>query len=252
MKRIKILSAVIMILTVAFVLSACSPKAVYGDFEYKIVKNRLDEKISDVPYASIVGLSKEGKTKKYVIIPSMIEDYPVKVAYPSKESGWGTYGKDAIERVYISKGVELLSPSCWVNSSVATIISPEYHFISHDKYDKKGESHIFHYNFYRAVFDEEFLKVNVNFDLNYAGIRFSDRYWVDVLHNEKIYAIPPEPIREGYFFGGWYKEKECLTPWDFDNDVVPNPEYKKATYSQGREYTQCVNRVTLYAKWNKA
>lgn len=52
-----------------------------------------------------------------------------------------------------------------------------------------------------------------------------------------LYAIantlitPPEmPIKEGYIFKGWYKEKECLNEWSFINDAV-------------------ANEVTLFAKW---
>lgn len=51
----------------------------------------------------------------------------------------------------------------------------------------------------------------------------------EVAYGETITA-PTAPTRTGYAFGGWYKEEECITPWDFDNDVV------------------YVN-TTLYAKW---
>lgn len=51
----------------------------------------------------------------------------------------------------------------------------------------------------------------------------------EVAYGETITA-PTAPTRTGYDFGGWYKEEECITPWDFDNDVV---------------YVD----TTLYAKW---
>ena len=43
-------------------------------------------------------------------------------------------------------------------------------------------------------------------------------------------SAPAEPTRTGYTFGGWYKESDCLTPWDFSTDSV-------------------TNNVTIYAKW---
>jgi uncharacterized repeat protein (TIGR02543 family) len=41
---------------------------------------------------------------------------------------------------------------------------------------------------------------------------------------------PSSPTRTGYSFGGWYKEKECVSAWNFDADVV-------------------TGSTTLYAKW---
>ena len=43
---------------------------------------------------------------------------------------------------------------------------------------------------------------------------------------------PSTPIRNGYIFEGWYKEKECINPWVFSIDVVTED-------------------ITLYAKWGK-
>ena len=41
---------------------------------------------------------------------------------------------------------------------------------------------------------------------------------------------PENPIYENFIFKGWYKEAECLTPWDFNQDTVNN-------------------NITLYANW---
>ncbi|WP_394899651.1 InlB B-repeat-containing protein, partial [Clostridium tertium] len=43
---------------------------------------------------------------------------------------------------------------------------------------------------------------------------------------------PTDPTKEGYTFGGWYKDVDCTIPWDFDTDKMPS------------------NNLTLYAKWN--
>lgn len=43
-------------------------------------------------------------------------------------------------------------------------------------------------------------------------------------------TVPTEPTKEGYTFGGWYKEAGCNNPWDFASDTV-------------------TANVTLYAKW---
>ena len=41
---------------------------------------------------------------------------------------------------------------------------------------------------------------------------------------------PENPTYENFIFKGWYKEAECLTPWDFNQDTVNN-------------------NITLYANW---
>ena len=48
-------------------------------------------------------------------------------------------------------------------------------------------------------------------------------------HGEKV-SEPTAPTKEGYTFGGWYKESECTNAWDFDSDTVTSD-------------------VMLYAKW---
>ena len=42
---------------------------------------------------------------------------------------------------------------------------------------------------------------------------------------------PTEPTASGFVFGGWYREAECTTAWNFDTDTVTGD-------------------MTLYAKWN--
>ena len=48
----------------------------------------------------------------------------------------------------------------------------------------------------------------------------------------KITAPSPAPTKEGYTFGGWYKDEACTVAWDFANDTV-------------------TANVTLYAKWTE-
>lgn len=44
--------------------------------------------------------------------------------------------------------------------------------------------------------------------------------------------MPQEPVKEGYIFKGWFADKECTIPWDFDTNVVDED-------------------MTLYAGWEK-
>ena len=52
-----------------------------------------------------------------------------------------------------------------------------------------------------------------------------------VIEGEKI-TKPVSPTRNGFTFEAWYKEKETINLWDFENDIVTDD-------------------ITLYAKWVK-
>ena len=40
-----------------------------------------------------------------------------------------------------------------------------------------------------------------------------------VYHSERI-AVPPEPVREGYVFSGWYTDRACTAAFDPNVDTV--------------------------------
>ena len=86
------------------------------------------------------------------------------------------------------------------------------------------------------------LKTNKRFSIS---VSFS--YLILLLFQSLIEFIPPEPQREGYTFGGWYKEKECINEWNFEVDITKEEIYP-STISRFEEYPG----TYLYAKWNEA
>ena len=64
------------------------------------------------------------------------------------------------------------------------------------------------------------------------------------IYTSKIEIIPPAPEREGYTFGGWYKEKECINKWNFETDTLPQLRLDENNEILFQE-------TALYAKWNK-
>ena len=68
----------------------------------------------------------------------------------------------------------------------------------------------------------------VKFNLQGPG---SEPIEITVDEDGKI-VKPEDPAREGYTFGGWFKDEACTQAWDFDNDTVSED-------------------TTLYAKWIK-
>lgn len=78
---------------------------------------------------------------------------------------------------------------------------------------------------------------------NYEESENEGYYWVDNFdYGSTIKYIPENPEREGYLFGGWYKEPECVNIWDFDKDTLPEQKLDE----EDREIYQ---ETRLYAKW---
>ena len=41
----------------------------------------------------------------------------------------------------------------------------------------------------------------------------------DMMYGDYI-PEPEPPTREGYIFGGWFKDENCLYPWDMEQSIV--------------------------------
>ena len=75
-----------------------------------------------------------------------------------------------------------------------------------------------------AQFEED-EKFTVTFNDGIGGIETVSLYYGYV-------GLPEEPVREGYTFGGWYKDIEFLVLHDFEFDIISQD-------------------ITLYAKWTR-
>ena len=101
------------------------------------------------------------------------------------------------------------------------------------------------HDFYRSsrLFSEK--TANISYYYNYEAAPNDGYYWIDNYeYGEGIEYIPEKPTREGYTFGGWYKESECVNVWDFEKDTLPEIQYDE----QGIRVYQ---ETKLYAKWIK-
>ena len=90
---------------------------------------------------------------------------------------------------------------------------------------------------------------------NYEGAENEGYYWADSYDQTTIDFIPPEPEREGYTFGGWYKEPECINKWDFETDTLPEEKTEQnQTKVNGKNITKetvVYQQTILYARWIK-
>ncbi len=90
---------------------------------------------------------------------------------------------------------------------------------------------------------------NVSYMYNYEGAENEGYYWADSYDQTTIDFIPPEPKREGYTFGGWYKEPECINEWNFETDVTDIVLPFQIGDSKNK---YCLDETTcLYAQWVK-
>ncbi len=90
----------------------------------------------------------------------------------------------------------------------------------------------------------EFQIANTSYMFNYEGAPNDGYFFInDFERGGLIEDTPYEPQREGYTFGGWYKEPECINKWDFAQDKLP-----EATCDEAGYVTDFVE-TKLYAAW---
>ena len=88
-------------------------------------------------------------------------------------------------------------------------------------------------------------KANTAYMFNYENCPNDGYFFInDFEYGAIIENTPYEPIRDGYTFGGWYKESECINAWNFETDTLPQAQYNE----QEQEIYQ---ETKLYAKWVK-
>ena len=208
-------------------------------------------------YCEIMGTTAQGNKNRFLVIPSYIDGIKVKsLGYVSLggaidmiagELTFPDIKSQSVQKVYLESGIEVYPFSFQSCPNLEKIMSPQVlpydYSISYDIY--------YPANVYESItadgsyFVNRF-PANVSYYYNYERADGARCYWIDDCdYGSKIEFLPPEPEREGYTFGGWYKEPECINEWDFETDVLPeerteiNEDGKKTVYQETK----------LYAKW---
>ena len=208
---------------------------------------------------TIVTLTELGRKQDYIIIPAFVNGHKVEMA------GVGLHNNNIgnVMKVFISYEI-----NTWEYDAISVsdygvkvfilsnyIGSPhnEYHHLyvsswlyNNLNYGNQGEVVLEDnkLSYYNATWFFELVNVaNVSYHYNYENSPNEGYYWIDDYnYGGKIFIIPPEPVREGYRFAGWYKEPECVNKWLFDTDVLP-----KIAYDENGDIIY--NETELYAKW---
>ena len=83
-------------------------------------------------------------------------------------------------------------------------------------------------------FNNFYLIANLCYLYNYEDSPNGGQWFVDDLdEGERIGYIPPDPVREGYKFTGWFTDKECAKSFDLN----------------GYAYDPADGNISLYAGW---
>ena len=200
--------------------------------------------------AHIVGISDSAKQKEVLIIPYYINSAVVQTVTYSLDYCTDKIDSGKLKTVYFLGDAFSIEGFSNVQNLEKFVVMQE----SYDIYKKSigvdyGLTNIY---FCRDTLEYPTGKVsgrtnlyyaNVSYLYNYDGANNNGFYWVDNYdYGEKIEFVPENPTREGYTFGGWYKEESCENKWDFNNDRLP--EIKKGTQEE-----TLYQETKLYAKW---
>ena len=249
MKKRWFMVALSMIVCSMFLLSGCKEK-IYtsGDFIYRVNGDRF----------FLEGLSEQGKQKETIVIPKEIDGYTVDhYTYLYGLSYRGNFESENLRQIYIIPNVSMYKVNCDFMPNLNKIIligtrNKEDELIVYSQ-DHSVQVYLSSIENYNDFYSDEtgclgglirYLWLsNCNYFYNYDGAENDGYYWSDNYdYGEKITYVPQNPEREGYIFGGWYKEPECVNIWNFDTDTLPEAKYNEegeALYQETR----------LYAKW---
>ena len=243
----KLLALALAAVTLLCCLVGCS----FGEQNKKVIDENFYCKVIDENNIAI------GNVKTYpkdgaVFFPERIENYTVsKIGFASGLGFGGNgylsttkEGEPNIKRCYfphtinkVSSGytglVGTLNLKIFYCGAVIDLVDLDVDYRDAEIYVPAEKYELFKNVLSEQYFGGNLLKANVSYYLNYDENNY---YYIDYYENgEKICYIPPIPQRDGYTFGGWYKEADCINQWIFDADTV-----------QISEETQ---EMKLFAKW---
>ena len=232
----------------------------------------------DEDRAGVLGLTELGRQQEILVVPEFFDgNIPVTQIggrTSQKNHVLDDFGEDylgfnseCIKRIYIPFSLETVYMDFVGDTTSADLIA----ILDMGKYYSDGQSDNgikTSFKTYRTLMSER-LKgsylsesqmdshkqslqaANVGYFYNYDNAPLNGYYWIDDYDDALISYIPKNPIREGYVFGGWYKEPECINKWDFNKDKVPKKAYAYVLREDINREILVYEYVEtkLYAKW---
>ena len=258
MKVLRKLLLLVSVILGSIFLTSCKAKTniegkpfVDGDFEFSLLENS-DE-------LTIIGLSEEGKTKETLVLPTMVNGKKVTTLgyeyynplYPTRElridfsgaSFKNFYVHSLIKKCERDVGNKVYGISNELCFYYPSFLKPSARGICCSKPNQgytteKSKKDLLEQT-PNAIWPTYYKSVNVIYFMNDDT---DEVFFVDDCDGTKVNVMPPNPYRDGYEFKGWYKEKECINLFDFENEIIPEKEYdEKGNY--------ILKETNIYAKW---
>ena len=252
----KVLSIILSVVSCLCLFSGCENSCGIGlrlyENEYYIYTVGYDS-----GNISILGLTDKGREQEYLVVPREIEGKTVKALgageYDEKKikekygnENYARFNSVKLKKVFIPTDITYTTiiGECPVLDGFVIIPNAEISSLK----KLSGELSRIGGNLYASeIMFTGYLyttKANVTYSYNYLET-INNNYWIDNYnYGERIEYIPKNPTRDGYEFGGWYKESECINAWNFEADVLPLEQVD----SEGNIIYQ---ETKLYAKWIK-
>ncbi|MBQ9781833.1 MAG: InlB B-repeat-containing protein, partial [Clostridia bacterium] len=172
-----------------------------------------------------------------VVIPNFIDGLPViAVGHQSNGFSWTSLvGRGYYKKIYIPSSLQNCTPAdMFENKTVFLLDTQGDEYMENRKtLINKRLNSTTHSNF--VVFEskyewyQEFFSVHESSLLVVANVTYivdGVEYWMDYCKNGEYLLSPPEPIKDGCVFDGWYTDETYLNRWDFENNQYNKPEDK--------------------------
>lgn len=208
-----------------------------GDWVYEKIEILDADGNVEKEGARIIGPTKAAREHERLVIPIEIGGLPVLEL--GKVTPAYMYDKSILFNT--TKTTKIIIP--WqvenVNSGslgTKSVIKPKIIYINVYASKKMGMGHYDRKNFNDnslkfSIKDDYRIGANIVFNYNFEEAPNSGIYWADDNEIDELIIMPEEPARDGFDFGGWYTESECIN--EFDAAV------------KGEE------DINLFAKWMK-
>lgn len=259
-KRITtIILTFILSISTAFGIAGCKVGLRLYENEYFIYTISYDE-----PEVSILGLTDIGKQQEFLVIPENIDEKKVTAIGCSsgldvdairKQYGNDKYSQfqsERLKRIYIISDIKVIERAWCVDyiCDNAPALEAMLYISNTDKSIPYGVKSI-GYDLYCSklkappIAGQICHAANVSYYYNYENSPNENYYWIDDYdYGNRIEFIPEDPVREGYIFGGWYKEEKCENIWNFEADTLPEAKFDE-------EDQEIYQETKLFAKWIK-
>ncbi len=231
-KLVVILAGVVALASVAF--SGCKIVEDWPEFENDYYKYIIKTTDNGEKEAYLTGFTELGMNQKYLIYPKSFDGIRLcGVGYKYLSSSMmgaqnvyvGNIESSNLEKMFIPHKINGLW-SEYVVDETYNLHNCKFVVWNVCQVTFGGSQFVFSYNlvkngkFFPTIGNNYNFLANVSYMYNYEGAENEGYYWADSYDQTTIDFIPPEPEREGYTFGGWYKEPECINKWDFETDKV--------------------------------